>query len=417
MKAREAFLDFLSRRGGILEGKVVTAAFSGGADSLCLLSLLSEFLPRERIRAVYVNHNIRSEAEIGREIALNRENACALGLELEVREIPRGAVGEYALAHSTTTEAAARALRYDLLSDSEILATAHTASDQAELVAMRLITGSSLPALAGVREARGNVVRPLLGAFRKDIEEHVAKLGLEPSRDSTNDELFCLRNKVRHLVMDSFTEEQVRLFLDISRNLQEAEARDGRAHLTASADSFVLKRGEYLSYRAIGRVSTLYGAWGMLSPGRADSAWLDAAGKVIRDGGTSSSSVGVVAANGGEVWFMPPERNFALEYKLGASLPNGLFFEETDDSEALRIPAGFKGFARMAEEGDRMLLRGGWKSVMSLLPLKRGVVLQDGQGVAAVFASPWKGRDRVAARLLSDDWRALPGVRLSPKRP
>ena len=50
--------------------KGVVVGFSGGADSLALLSLLSSIAPANCVQAVYVNHNLREEGELEREIAL-----------------------------------------------------------------------------------------------------------------------------------------------------------------------------------------------------------------------------------------------------------------------------------------------------------------------------------------------------------
>ena len=87
-------------------------AFSGGSDSLALLSLL----PPERTTAVYVNHNIRGQAELEREIELNRRNAERFFIPFKVLTVERGKVEELARGGRMGIEAAARRLRYSLLS-------------------------------------------------------------------------------------------------------------------------------------------------------------------------------------------------------------------------------------------------------------------------------------------------------------
>ena len=64
-------------------------AFSGGEDSLFLMSLLSLIAP-ERSAALYVNHGIRSGAELEREEAINAHNASLLGIPLVIKRIPEG---------------------------------------------------------------------------------------------------------------------------------------------------------------------------------------------------------------------------------------------------------------------------------------------------------------------------------------
>ena len=74
------------------------------------------------------------------------------------------------------------------------LATGHQLDDQAETLVMRLNRGSGLAGLAGVR-ARGSVpesrlvlLRPLLGWRREELEAIVARAGIEPVRDPSNED-------------------------------------------------------------------------------------------------------------------------------------------------------------------------------------------------------------------------------------
>ena len=100
---------------------------------------------------VYVNHHIRPEEELSREIALNKANCEKLGLRLVVEDIDSRRLGE--LAKEVGTEQAARQLRYEILigfakEHQAVLATAHTADDQLETLLMRLLQGSSAIHLA-----------------------------------------------------------------------------------------------------------------------------------------------------------------------------------------------------------------------------------------------------------------------------
>ena len=83
------------------------------------------------------------------------------------------------------------------------LATAHHADDQAETFLMRLNRGSGVPGLAGVR-ARGTVpgtqlalLRPLLGWRREELAGIVARSGLEPAQDPSNDDPKYDRARIR----------------------------------------------------------------------------------------------------------------------------------------------------------------------------------------------------------------------------
>ena len=203
-------MDVPSTVAALLEGEGVsrqdplTVAFSGGYDSLCLLSSLCSL--GFNVKALYVDHGLRSEAELACERRLNESNCRRLGVPLEVVKIPPGQVMCLAKEDGVTIEAAARAQRYRILEKEPLVATAHNRDDQVETLMMKLIFGGTLMSLCGIRRRRGKVVRPLLDVSRADIVSYVDSLGLVPSRDSTNDTLFCLRNRVRHLVMDGLKE-------------------------------------------------------------------------------------------------------------------------------------------------------------------------------------------------------------------
>lgn len=72
------------------------------------------------------------------------------------------------------------------LAGDELIATGHTASDQAETVLMRLLRGTGPDGLAAIAPRRGPFVRPLLAHTRAEIEAYVAAAGLDPWRDPMN---------------------------------------------------------------------------------------------------------------------------------------------------------------------------------------------------------------------------------------
>ncbi len=89
-------------------GERVTAALSGGADSVCLLLVLKELEEKYNIKvyAVHVNHCIRGE-ESDRDEQFCRDLCRKLGVELTVRRID---VPAYAADNKLSLEEAARDL-------------------------------------------------------------------------------------------------------------------------------------------------------------------------------------------------------------------------------------------------------------------------------------------------------------------
>src|ERR1022692_3794260 len=91
------------------------------------------------------------------------------------------------------------------------IATGHTLDDQAETVLMRLIRGTGLRGLGGIYprivvenedgESQGEIVRPLLGIRRRELEQYLADLKQPWREDATNTDSKFTRNRLRSLVL------------------------------------------------------------------------------------------------------------------------------------------------------------------------------------------------------------------------
>jgi tRNA(Ile)-lysidine synthase len=81
------------------------------------------------------------------------------------------------------------------------IALGHTADDQAETLLLRLLRGAGRGGLAGMRPARGRLLRPLLGATRADVRHFLADRGVACALDRSNADLRHARNRVRRLVL------------------------------------------------------------------------------------------------------------------------------------------------------------------------------------------------------------------------
>jgi tRNA(Ile)-lysidine synthase len=102
-------------------------------------------------------------------------------------------------------EAWARRLRYAFFTrlaqrHSALVATAHTASDQAETVLFNLLRGAGPKGLSGIPVKRLPFVRPLLDVSRQQVERYCQANGLAYVTDSTNSDLGYSRNRLRHQV-------------------------------------------------------------------------------------------------------------------------------------------------------------------------------------------------------------------------
>ena len=105
------------------------------------------------------------------------------------------------------TEAAARRARYAFLERAAdalhcaVIATAHTADDQAETMLLQLCRGAGSRGLSGIPPRRGRVVRPLLAVPRRELERYARETGIPHREDPTNAGDSFARNRLRHHVL------------------------------------------------------------------------------------------------------------------------------------------------------------------------------------------------------------------------
>ena len=182
-------------------GERVLCAVSGGADSICLLHLL--YSGGADVIAAHYEHGIRGGESL-RDARFVEDWCAERGIECVVGH---GDVPGYALAHGLGTEEAARRLRYEFLQSTAqergcgLIATAHNADDNAETLIFNLTRGSGALGLRGIPARRDNIIRPLLGVSREQIEQYLAENGIGHIEDSTNGSDDYSRNLIRHKVM------------------------------------------------------------------------------------------------------------------------------------------------------------------------------------------------------------------------
>lgn len=193
----------------------VLVAVSGGADSVALLRALAglQSAGAGRLIVAHFNHALRGAESAGDEQFV-AALAGQLRLECHVGHAPAGALQP----GGDGLEAAARAARYEFLQataerlGARYLVTAHTADDQAETIVHRLLRGTGLSGLAGMRRARTlgpavTLLRPMLEIRRREVEEYLAALEQPYRHDASNGNLELTRNRVRHQLLPLLTAE------------------------------------------------------------------------------------------------------------------------------------------------------------------------------------------------------------------
>ena len=172
----------------------IIVAFSGGYDSMCLLHIMKQLANKYDLNlyAIHLNHNWRgAESDLDEEVCKNFASDVVFYSEKLSDSVPH-------------TETAAREERYKFFEkcakmyDSKIVLTAHNANDNAETVFYRIMKGTGITGLEGIKEKRDIYYRPLLSVYRDEIEDYCRENSLTPNNDSSNSDTKYERNKIRH---------------------------------------------------------------------------------------------------------------------------------------------------------------------------------------------------------------------------
>jgi tRNA(Ile)-lysidine synthase len=242
-----------------LRGEKLLLAVSGGADSTALLlgtAQVAQALDLE-LAVGTVDHGLRPESS--GEVEQVRALAVSLGLSFHCRAL--------ALTDGPSLEGRARQARYQALEEIRIeagcdwIATAHTASDQAETLLMRLLRGTALGGASGIRPRRGRLIRPLLTCSRREVERFLAELGATFAVDPMNGDVRFARARIRAQLIPV---------------VESTGGIEGINHLAAFA-SMAAEDAEYLDELAGAAYARL-----LQAPGKLDAPGLRALPRALR---------------------------------------------------------------------------------------------------------------------------------------
>ena len=387
-------------------------AFSGGSDSLALLSLL----PKERSYAVYINHNIRPSDELEKEIALNKRNASSFSIPIKIITMERGQVEALSLKEGIGIEAAARKLRYAILEkeDADYVLTAHHMDDQVETILMRLLSGSPLYRLEGIRLKRGRIFRPFLHVEKELINAYIDESGLSCSYDSTNSDIRYKRNFIRKNILPLISPDEKRLISSIPANMQQINGREAGIPIRKGF-TYSIEKETFLSSSPMRMEEALYkinedlGFSSLLSRLQC----LEVENAVEKNLNYTGPRF-LVRTTDDVIRFYPRHLNIVFDGTKSFTW-NNLCYEVSDeafdektliiDFSSLELPL----LLRESREGDVIELKEGRKKVRDL-EKEYGVpycfILEDRTSIVAVLARVFGKKDRLARRLLNRKGKA-----------
>ena len=236
---------------------IIVVGFSGGPDSVFLVEILKKLknFINFKIYLVHINHLLRGE-DADSDENFSFEYAKKNNLEIFIKRIP---VKEIAKEVGKTLEEVGREERYKFFSEiyekvgATKIATAHNKDDQIETFLFRLIRGTSLQGLEGIKIKNNNVIRPISEIYKKDILEYLNKNEIQYKIDKTNFENEFTRNSIR-LDLIPFIEERYNIkfkdkIFSLIKEIRENNQNNSLnlSDYTDSENRIILEKTKFLS--------------------------------------------------------------------------------------------------------------------------------------------------------------------------
>ncbi len=217
----------------LIPGDRILIACSGGPDSVALAYLLKELASRMNLRLALLHFDHRLRKESAKDLQFVRLLASRLRLPFYGGRAQKVSSSK---TKNVSPEEKARELRYAFFrsvarrTGIRKVALAHHKDDQAETVLMRLVQGTGLRGLQGirpvVREGGVSYFRPLIELTRQELRRFLAAKRIRYREDPTNRSLRFLRNRVRHRLLPLLEKEFNPRVGDLLARLAETASRE-----------------------------------------------------------------------------------------------------------------------------------------------------------------------------------------------
>ncbi len=230
----------------IQRGDRVLLGISGGPDSVALLHTLFRLKKRLKFSLFlcHLNHCLRKEAGEESHFVKELANSYSLPVTIAKRNVSK--------IKGPSLEEKAREARYRFFAriaqeyQVNKIAIAHNLDDQAETILLRIIRGTGLLGLGGMKISRPlknnpriQIIRPLLEVKRKEILDYLKEKNLFFVTDSSNKSRIYLRNRIRLELLPLLAEYNPRIKESLAK--LAAACQEDFAFIERSAASFLPK--------------------------------------------------------------------------------------------------------------------------------------------------------------------------------
>jgi tRNA(Ile)-lysidine synthase len=247
----EEFKKFVIKNSLLKKGSKILIAVSGGRDSVVLCELF--YKAKFPFAIAHCNFQLRGKESNDDEIFV-KKMASKYSVEFFSKSFE---TEKSSKENKMSIQEAARFLRYEWFekirskNNFDFIATAHHKDDELETFFINLIRGTGIAGLHGILAKRGRIIRPLLFAGRKEIDEFVRINKLQFREDSSNTSDKYLRNKIRHKIMPLFEEANPSFRSTLSEEIRRLSEVEKVYNYFIDANEKQILKGNSISVSAL----------------------------------------------------------------------------------------------------------------------------------------------------------------------
>jgi len=197
----------------------IILAVSGGMDSMVMAELFHR--AGYNFAIAHCNFKLRGKDSDDDE-AIVKQTALQYGVTCYCRSFDTANISNES---RDSIQMTARTLRYNYFyklateNNYDYIATGHHLDDQNETFFINLVRGCGIAGLHGIRIKQDKVIRPLMFAFRRGLEEFANENKIAYREDDSNSSLKYMRNNIRHQLMPLLRELNPRIEKEMRINI------------------------------------------------------------------------------------------------------------------------------------------------------------------------------------------------------